>query len=56
MHQIQVEGGWFCQNTSVRGVWSQTKQALLIKILEMRVAKFVILTFCRYKEDLAVHV
>ena len=46
--------GAFCQKTSMGGVWSQ--QALHINILELRAAKFVILIFCRYKKDLAVHV
>ena len=50
--------GWgtFCQKTSIGGVWSQTEQVLHINILELRAAKFMILTFCRYKKDLAVHV
>ena len=49
-------GGWFCQKTSVGGVWSQTEQELHINILELRAAKFAILTFCRYKKDLAGYV
>ena len=45
----------FYQNTSIGGVWSQTEQALHINILELRATKFAILTFCRYKNDLVVH-
>ena len=48
--------GWFCQKTSVGGVWSQTEQALHLNILELRAAKFAILTFCRYKKHLAGYV
>ena len=33
-----------------------SRQALHINILELRTAKFAILTFCRYKKDLPVHV
>ena len=64
-HQVELliqsdasKTGWraFCQKTSVGGVWSQAEQALHINILELRAAKFVILTFCRYQKDLAVHV
>ena len=51
-----VGWGTFCQKTSVGGAWSQAEQALHITILELRVAKFAILTFCRNKKDLAVHV
>ena len=50
MHQRQV--GDFLSEDSIGGVWSQVEQALHINILELRVAKFAILTFCRYKEDL----
>ena len=39
--------GAFCQKTSIGGVWSQAEQALHLNILELRAAKFVILTFCR---------
>ena len=48
--------GAFHQKTSIGGVWSQAEQALDINILELREAKFALLTFCRYKKDLAVHV
>ena len=50
--------GWrtFCQKTVIGRVWSRAEQPLYIKILELRAAKFAILTFCRYKKDLAVHV
>ena len=48
--------GIFCQKTSIGGLWSQSEQALHINILEPRAAKFAVLTFCRYKKDLAVHV
>ena len=46
--------GAFCQKTSIGGVWSQAEQALHINIPELRAAKFAMLTFCRYKKDLAV--
>ena len=49
-------GGGGCQKTSTGGVWSQAEQTLHINILELRAAKFAILTFCRYVKDLAVHV
>ena len=55
MHQRQV-GGDFCQKIPIGGEWHQAEQALHINILELRAAKFVILIFCRYKKDLAVHV
>ena len=48
--------GAFCQKTSIGRVWYQAEQALHINILELMAAKFAILTFCRYKKDLAVHV
>ena len=50
--------GWgtFCQKTSIGRVWPQAEQAMHINILELRAEKFAILTFCRYKKDLAVHV
>ena len=52
----KTDWGAFCQNTSIGGVWSEAEQALHINILELRAGKFAILTFCRYKKDLAVHV
>ena len=64
-HQVELliqsdasKTGWeaFCQKTSIGGAWSQAEQPLHINILELRAAKFVILTFCRYQKDLAVHV
>ena len=48
--------GTLCQKTMIGGVWSQAEKALHINILELRAAKFAIITFCRYKKDLAVHV
>ena len=47
--------GALCQKTSIGGVWSQAEQLLHINILELRAAKFAILTFFRYKKDVAVH-
>ena len=48
--------GAFCQKTSIGRVWYQAEQALHINILELMAAKFAVLTFCRNKKDLAVHV
>ena len=47
--------GAFFEKTSI-GVWSQVEHALHINILELRAAKFVILSFCRYQKYIAVHV
>ena len=57
IHSDVSKTGWgvFCQK-KVGGVWSQTEQALYINILELKAAKFAILTSCRYKKDVAVHV
>ena len=60
MHQRQA-GGWggvvaFYQKRSIGGVWFQAEQEKNINILELRASKFALLTFCRYKKDLAVHV
>ena len=52
-----LKTGWgsFSQKSSI-AVWSQAEQALHINILQLRAAKFVILTFCRSKKNLAFHV
>ena len=57
IHSDASKKGWgaLCQKTSVRGFWSQAEQALHKNILELREAKFEIITLCRYKKDLAVH-
>ena len=52
----KTDWGAFCQKKIIGGVWSQVEQALYINILELRAAQFVILSFCQYKKDLAVHV
>ena len=46
--------GAFSLETSM-GVPSQAKLEQHINILELRAAKFAILKFCRYKNNLAVH-
>ena len=48
-----VRSGGFLSEDINRRRWSQAEQVLHINILELRAAKF---TFCRYKNDVAVHV
>ena len=52
MHQRQVVRLFVPKG----GVWSQAEQALHINILELKASRFVILIFCKYKKDVAVHV
>ena len=52
---LKTVWGSFSQKSSI-AVWSQAEQAVHINILQLRAAKFVILTFCRSKKNLAFHV
>ena len=52
---LKTVWGSFSQKSSI-AVWSQPEQALHINIIQLRAAKFVILTFCRSKKNLGFHV